>query len=99
MIDILDFSDLVHRSARGLRLLGMLRAYFDETGSDGDKEGVFGIVGLIAPTSVWRRTQIEWEHALGCFGVSEFHAVDVENCRKEFDGWTSQQREKLVGAL
>ncbi len=99
-INILDFADAIHGSKARLRILGMLRSYFDDTGDPKDVTcRVFGIVGLLAPASVWHATQAEWEDVLECFNIEAFHAVDFAHFTEQFTGWTEYERQRLLAAL
>ncbi len=78
----------------------LLRAYLDEFNDYKASDCVFfGIQGLVGPVDAWHRLQCKWEDTLDCCGVRHFHATDLQHSHREFEGWTSYQRERLVALL
>jgi hypothetical protein len=78
----------------------VLRAYIDDTGDWNDANCVaFGMSGLIGPVHEWHKLQAKWEDALDCCGSVRFHATDLQNLAQDYSGWTTFQRERLVGLL
>lgn len=72
-----------------------LTAYFDESGTHGDSP-VSVVAGYLATTAQWRVFETRWRKMLRAAGIDVFHMVDLENFRGEFQGWSEEQRRKLI---
>jgi hypothetical protein len=80
--------------------MAWVRAFFDDTGNANDESSqVFGVVGLVAPSSAWHILQAQWEDVLECHKIESFHAVKFAHFREQFDGWTEYQRKELLSDL
>ena len=78
----------------------MLRAYIDDTGDPNDLNCVaFGMSGLVGPVHEWHKLEAKWEDALECCGITRFHATDLQTLEGDYAGWSTFQRDRLVGLL
>ncbi len=68
-----------------------LKAYIDESQTDGD---VLIMAGLVASDHQWDAFSIEWEAALYHAGLEEFHQVDWGETRTELQGYFYSIAEK-----
>jgi len=60
---------------------------------------VFTLAGFMATPSAWDSFVPKWREMLcntGPYPVDAFHSADIEAARPPFDGWTYEQRQKLV---
>jgi hypothetical protein len=64
-----------------------LRAYCDESGTEGND---FVIAGYVAPASEWQKLETPWNEALQLAGLSEFKMSDCEMGTGEFAGRTDR---------
>ena len=75
----------------------MLRAYFDESGTD-PRQPVVAVGGLMASKAKWERIEAEWTAELGRFRgegfpISAFHATECEAGEGEFFGIAKEIRD------
>src|SRR5882672_1372836 len=94
-VNVLEFAQ-----AEVLAVIGLLRAYVDEFSDYTNVDcKAFGMSGLVGPVAAWHQVQCEWEDALDCCGVDEFHSTDLHSLEDKFKGWTVYQRERLMALL
>jgi len=82
-------------------LMGMLSAYFDDSGTDaGTRAAVVG--GYVASDFQWKRFVARWTEALDQEGIKIVRRADLENFRGEFSeerGWNPSRRTDFVRKL
>ena len=80
----------------------MLRAYFDDSGSDRDPRTPFSLIGgCIGSLTAWSRLERDWQAVLSEFGVAWLHMKDFAHSTGEFAGWDANEpkRQAFLGAL
>ena len=80
----------------------MLRAYFDDSGSDRDPRTPFSLIGgCIGSLAAWSRLERDWQAVLSEFGVAWLHMKDFAHSTGEFAGWDADEpkRQAFLGAL
>lgn len=86
-IPIGDLAQSLHRSDNPYKGFGMLQAYFDDSGTHGESL-ITVISGFVATTNSWTDVQGDWLAALedykSRYGVTWYHACDVENWKGEW---------------
>ena len=92
------------------RIVAVLRAYIDDTGTH-DKPGqqygqqpgsdVTGAVGYVATVPGWGKFDRDWRVALKDEGIGakDFHAFDLQWKTEAFDGWSDTRRDAFVERL
>lgn len=73
-----------------------IKFYADESEATGQ---VFTLAGFWASPSGWDSFVPKWRQMLcetGPYPVDAFHSADIEAAKPPFDGWTIEQRRKLV---
>jgi hypothetical protein len=98
MIGYAPIRELVLALAPGPRLLTMLAAYYDESGTDGHSRSVV-VAAYVSTVSQWERFQREWQGALSAEQVTVFHMKDFAHRRGEFRGWEEPRRRLLQKLL
>lgn len=83
----------------GARNLAMLVAYFDESGTHGNKSKAVCISGFVGTSTEWARLEKPWSEHLLTLGVSTFHASECEAGTGEFFGKHRGLRESLANGL
>ena len=78
--------------------MASFQAYFDESGTH-DQSPMVVVVGALARKSSWDAIVPRWSAVLKRFGVTCFHATDLNNSRGEFDGWGRSDRRELYRRL
>lgn len=77
----------------------LLRAYFDDSGSDGQSP-YYVLAGYIATIERWEQFADEWHVALADPpSIKYFKAREAFRLKDQFNGFTSDQRDAKVGAL
>jgi hypothetical protein len=76
--------------------VAILKTFMDETGIHEDAEMV-AVGCYIAKSKTWRDWTKAWNRAK--HPIKIFHATDCANLRGEFEGWTKEDRDKLVANL
>lgn len=77
----------------------MLEAYFDESGTHGEKSGVVTVAGFVAQQEKWAAFAVEWREFLRREGVNCFHRAHLESFAGEFGrdkGWDEERRNRVV---
>jgi len=74
-------------------LVVVLRVYMDESGVH-DGSPVVTVAAYVAPPRGWQTWTKNWNVAKRPIKV--FHAVDAQNLRNEFEGWSETDRDELV---
>jgi hypothetical protein len=80
------------------RIMAMLKAHFDESGTDGYHAAVV-IGGYVASDEQWEEFQRQWEQMLLNEDISELHMTDLISFQKEFHrdkGWDEQRRRRVL---
>jgi hypothetical protein len=87
---------LVPLDERESGLVGVfLTAYFDESGTH-EGSPVSVVAGYLATIHQWRVFETRWQKMLKGAKVNVFHMVDLEHSWGEFQGWSEEQRRKLI---
>jgi Protein of unknown function (DUF3800) len=73
----------VHPQSCELKLLGMFRAYFDESGIHGESK-ILVMACYLAPAKEWDRFIPKWQAVLNKYGVNIFHATHCNGYKGEF---------------
>jgi hypothetical protein len=79
----------------------MFRFYCDES-YDGNKKNepnIITISGFFSNETTWKNVENDWKEINNRYGISCFHATDLNGARKEFDGWSKQKRNCYSGEL
>ena len=77
----------------------MLRAYFDDSGSD-QRGPFFVLAGFVAKVPEWESFADEWEQALKIPPVLEYvKAKEANRLKDQFYKWTVQQRDERLSLL
>ena len=72
------------------KLMTILTAYFDESGTDG-RSPIVAVGGYISTVELWEDFQREWKRLMG---DTVFHATDMLSLRKDFakeNGWDTER--------
>lgn len=87
-----------HPSHHKHKVLAVLKAYFDESGTD-DKSTAVMVSGLVAPIQVWDKFDPAWNEQLDVPKLPYFHAVDCEHGNGIFQPLSGGIRDSLVWGL
>jgi hypothetical protein len=74
------------------KVLAMLTAYFDESGTDG-RSPIVAVGGYVSTQQLWGQFQREWKQFLTDEGIGVFHTTDLLSMRGEFTakaGWSTE---------
>lgn len=74
-----------------------LWGYFDESGTHKESRAL-SVAGFLGRADEWGAFQVEWEDALGDFGLPFFHMTSFENRRKGYD-WPEDVRHERINRL
>jgi len=76
-------------------------SYADETGHSKDPQRTFFcLAGLVAREESWKAFDLEWRAACAEEGVTlPFHMKDLAAFQEQFQGWSEEQRRRLLGKL
>jgi hypothetical protein len=87
------------RYNRERKTIMVLQAFIDDSKSEsGDRE--FVLAGYMTTAAQWMKFSDEWEGVLGEYpAVKNFHMVEAQNLRGEFEGFSDGQRDKKVMRL
>lgn len=77
-------------------VVAMLRAYMDEPGTH-DGSPAVSVGAFFGTPRVWKKWTVAWNVAKRPIKV--YHATDLESGRREFEGWTEDQKSELVKKL
>ncbi len=81
---------------RNKRLLVMLQAYLDDSGSEGSGP-VFLLCGYVATAEAWAHFSDDWQKALdGPPKLEYFKMKEANSLRKQFWGWDKDRRDSLL---
>jgi hypothetical protein len=78
------------------KLMVLLRAYFDESGTHAGSPAVV-VGGYMSNDDQWGRFDVEWAKILSDEGLLAFRMTDCENSRGEFVGWDKDRRRRVLG--
>src|SRR5258708_30332461 len=76
---VVQIADWLHPRASKWKALAMLEAYFDESWTQPQHQGVTAIAGYVASRDVWASIEASWTDQLGLYankGLRTFHAAD-----------------------
>jgi hypothetical protein len=77
----------------------MLKAFFDESGTD-PKGPAFVMGGFLARAEEWERAADAWDTSLrDSPGIQAFHHVEARSLSGEFEGWRREDADKKVLSL
>jgi hypothetical protein len=79
-------------------LLMMLRAVFDAGGTDHDQPCLV-VAGFISSADDWEKFDAMWKARLAADGIDHFHMVDFAHFKGQFEGWTEERRQSILGDL
>jgi hypothetical protein len=76
-------------------------SFVDEAGHAKDpNQSYLCLAGLLATEPAWKKFDAEWRTACGTEGLKEpFHMKDLAARKKQFNGWSEQKRQHLLGEL
>ncbi len=77
----------------------MLEAYFDESGTQGEKSSAVTVAGFVAEREQWSAFGVEWAEFLRRERIKVFHRTELESFWGEFkreNGWDEDRRDKVV---
>jgi len=76
-------------------------SFVDESGHSRDpNRSCLCLAGLLAPEDAWRTFDKKWRSACEDGGLKEpFHMMDFSARKRQFRGWTEDQRRRLLGKL
>ncbi len=77
----------------GKRLVVILEAYLDESGTD-QGSNVVSVGALLATQDEWEAFSRVWRMALAEWGIREFKMADFVNGAREFKGWSKLDKRK-----
>ncbi len=69
----------------------MLVGYFDESGTHSDSK-VMGVGGFVADSHAWKKVRQHWRPVLQKYGVTHFHATDLESRKGIYLGWSIEKQ-------
>ncbi len=83
------------------QLLPTFVSYVDEAGHSKDPQRTYlCLAGLVARKAAWKTFDPEWRTACAEEGVSlPFHMADFSALKRQFKGWSEEQRVRLLGKL
>ena len=71
-----EIATWLHDRSATWRALAMLRAYFDESGTQGTPDSATSIAGYVATEEVWTELEVDWAKQMAPYvnyGVTTFH--------------------------
>lgn len=76
-------------------------SYVDEAGHSKDpRRNYLCLAGLVAEETAWKQFNTDWRAACAEEGLKgPFHMMDFSAFKGQFEGWTEQQRQGLLGKL
>ncbi len=91
-------------SKRETWLFGMLNCYIDDSGNESksnDAGPVFVLAGYVSTVERWKSFSDDWDIALksGIKPLEHFKAAEAESLRKQFHGWSEEDRDAKVAEL
>jgi hypothetical protein len=93
-IPITDVGHLLHAAANPFKVMALLLARFDESGTEGGRS-VVAYAGYCAGAKTWARVEAAWQQALDDFGAPPFHMVDLLHSQNGFEKFDRH----LIGLL
>jgi len=73
----------------------IITAYIDESGThDGSPHTI--MAGYVAPFGKWIKLEDRWDRMLKRHGVQYFHATEWLQGKKQFKGWTYEQKMQFI---
>ena len=93
--EIMELTRFLHPLDSTQRMVCVLRAYFDDSGTHRDSRVVV-IGGCVAREKQWEEFGREWSEMLTYFGIKEFHSVDLQAFQGDFEGWNEDRRRQLI---
>ena len=80
------------------RMMAMLAAYFDESGTH-SKSPIIAIAGYISNDEQWAKFNEEWQTLLDRYSLEYFHMNQFENRQGQFRGMSEHERHALLDSL
>jgi hypothetical protein len=80
------------------KVLAMLTAYFDESGTDG-RSPIVAVGGYISTQQLWHEFQCEWKQFLTDEGLSIFHTADLLSRQGKFTAEAGWPKERVTGVM
>lgn len=78
----------------------IFRFYCDESYDGNAKEpNILAISGFFSDEPTWKEVEKNWKEINNHYGISCFHATDLNGARKEYKGWSKQKRDCYSGKL
>jgi hypothetical protein len=79
----------------------MFRFYCDESydSNEMNELNIITISGFFSNETAWKDIENAWKEINNRYGISCFHATDLNGARKEFDGWNKLKRDCYSGEL
>lgn len=76
-------------------------SFVDESGHSQDpNRNCLCLAGLLASEDAWKTFDAEWRAACAAEGLTEpFHMMHFSARKRQFQGWTEEQRRRLLGKL
>ena len=96
-----EIGTLLHGDRNPWKALGMLKAFFDESGIHAGAR-VTSIAGFVGTADAWTALTVEWKHVLGKLadrGVNCFHMTECAAGDHQFAVIPSAERHVTVAAL
>ncbi len=100
-----ELSAILQPLASRWRLMGVLVAYVDESGTH-DKRGrqpgskIAGLAGYVASEREWTLFSKRWNKILKRYQVDDcFHLADFENGKPPYDEWPEKKAERFIDEL
>ena len=76
------------------------RFYCDESfGSNVAGKKILTISGFLSDQQTWNEVEEDWKEINKRYGISCFHATDLNGARKEYEGWDKPKRDCYSGEL
>ncbi len=99
MTPFAEYLDVFHPRGDTRRITAVLKAYFDESGTDGAQSPVVVVAGFVATGDAWIAADERWRAALLEFGLDHYHAKDCEYGSGPFWKWAGAPEMRRAATL